>query len=287
MRELINGRLMYIIPAMLLFAACKPSDHKYDLKSYLEIEVDSLGNLPSDPYIVTVKNGKKELTVIGVMHSCDTLNPSFATIEKVFNSFHPNVVINEGGMLVKKYATRNKAIADNGELGLEKYLADKSRIRTVNGDAPVKEEFEKLSEYYPVGEVLLQYATERFILPYKYDGDEDDLKTYYEKEFIKDYILKSGIKLKPEQQTFAYYEVMYAQQFGEDFSLDKIDPSNFLTLSDQHHMCEVTRKSKEIRDIYLLEKIKEELGKRDKVMVIYGGWHVLVIEPALTAVVSN
>jgi hypothetical protein len=249
--------------------------------------VDSLGQLPRNPYIIALTKGNKQLTVIGVMHSRDTTSPVFAQIEREFNKRTPDVIINEGGVLTKTYHNRNQAIAENGEIGLEKYLADVAAIPAINGDAPFKEEFEALSSAFNEDEAILQYASERFLLPCKYAAPPADLRRVYEKDFVVDYAIKQGVKLTGRCRSFEYYKDVYKRVFGREFSLSSMDPSVFVALSDAHHMCAVTRKSKEIRDQYLLQEIERQLKEYNKVMVVYGGWHVLAIEPALKELIAE
>ena len=93
-----------------------------------------------------MKNNGKRLIVIGTQHTFDTLSPVFTAIEKAFTELRPEIVINEGGNLTKTYSSRNSAIMQRAELGLEKYLADNAGIKTFNGDMPDKIEFEELSK---------------------------------------------------------------------------------------------------------------------------------------------
>ena len=60
-----------------------------------------------------------------------------------------------------------------------------------------------------------------------------------------------------------------------------------MPIKKTHHFCEVARKSKELRDKYLLKEIEEQLKYHDKVLVVFGGWHVLAIEPALKQIINR
>lgn len=72
----------------------------------------------------------------------------FDKMEQLFYELEPEVLINEGGDLYKTYASRNEAIAKDGDLGFDKYMADQAGIATVNGDEPQRLEFKELSEAY-------------------------------------------------------------------------------------------------------------------------------------------
>jgi len=278
--------LGYIL-LLLLFIANKAGAQHYKLVSYLDIKVDSMGHMQRNPYVISLKNKNKQLIVIGTEHSRDTLSPMFKAIEDTFYHFKPQVIINEGGNLYKTYPSRNNAINKSGELGLEKFLADKAGIKTLNGDEPDKLEFDELTAAYSKDEALLFFASERFIFPYAFGQYSGELEAVYDSVFIKKYLDKEGVRLSPEEKKFSYYTKIYKQYFHQDFSLDNINQLYFTPFSRKHHFNDITRKSKELRDQYLLKQIAETLKHHDRVLVVFGGWHVLAIEPALKQVMEE
>ena len=272
---------------LILWTTHASAQQSYKTISYLKIKVDSLGNLPTNPYIINLENKRKRLVVIGTQHTRDTSSPVFIEIEKAFKNWQPGVVINEGGNLTRTYTSRNEAIKKSGELGLVKYLADKAGIKTVNGDAPDKLEFDELTLAYSKEEALLFFASERFIFPYVFGQFSGPLAHTYDSIFIKKYLEKEGIELAPHEKTFAYYKQLYQKYFSEEFSLDNINQLHFIPFSTTHHLNDIARKSKELRDVYLCQQIETQLRKHDRVLVVYGGWHVLAIEPALTQIINR
>ena len=273
-----------------IFSCATKQNDDYKIISYLDIKVDSLGNLPTNPYILRYKKGDKELLVIGTQHSHlsnDTLNPMFDSIENLFYKFKPELIINEGGNLTKSYTDRNSAIVKSGELGLVKFLADKVGIKTYNGDEPFGLEFEELSKAYSKEEAILFFGSERFVFPFVFGDYEGDIDTNYVKRFIdKDY-KKNNIQLTETEKTFDYYKLLYKKYFRTEFSIDTISQLDFTPFSKRHHFCDITRKSKELRDRYLLRQIEEQLRTHKKAMVVYGGWHILAIEPALKQIMDK
>ncbi len=259
----------------------------YKLISYLDIKVDSLGKLPTNPYVVDLQKNSKHLIVIGTLHSRDTNNRMFVDIEKIFINLKPEIAINEGGQVKKTYTNRNSAIIKNGELGLLKYLCDNQSIKMVDGDMPDDKEFYELSEIYSKDEALLFFASERFVLPYTYWDEKGNLDSLYKSDFIEGYIEPCGINLKPEEKQFSYYKGLYKKYFSREFNIDSICSDDFSPIRKKHYFCEVARKSKELRDIYLLQQIEDQLIRYDKVLVIFGGWHLLAIEPALTQIINR
>lgn len=280
--------LILIFIGLTTFLSCEAQRiEDYEMISYLDIKVDSLGSLPKNPYVLTYKQGDKELLVIGTQHSRDTLNPMFDTIEHLFYTFKPELIINEGGNLTKTYSNRNSSIHKSGELGLEKYLADKTGIKTYNGDEPFGKEFDELSKAYSKEEAILFFGSERFVFPFAFGQYEGNIDTNYVNNFIEKDYKKNNIKLSDNEKTFEYYKFLYKKYFKTDFSLDTISQLDFAPFSRRNHFCDVTRKSKEFRDRYLLMQIEEKLKNHNKVMVVFGGWHILAIEPALKQIMDR
>lgn len=284
-------KFLIFIPLIAMLTSCnnsKPNKaENYKLISYLNIKVDSLGKLPQIPYVVNLQKGSKHLIAIGTLHSRDTNNVMFTEIEKMFINLKPEIAINEGGQITKTYTDRNSAILSNGELGLLKFLCDKQSVKMFNGDMPDDKEFNDLSEAFSKDEALVFFATERFVLPYTYWNENGNLDSLYKSNFIEGYLEQCGIKLTLQEKKFSYYKNLYKKYFNKEFNIDSICSNNFSPIRKTHHFCEVARKSKEFRDMYLLQEINEQLTNNDKVLVVFGGWHVLAIEPALTQIINN
>lgn len=259
----------------------------YKLISYLDIKVDSMGHLPKIPYVVDLQKKRKHLIVIGTLHSRDTSNQMFTNIEIIFRNLKPEIAINEGGQVKKTYTNRNLAIVKNGETGLLKFLCDNQNIKMINGDMSDDKEFYELSKIYSQDEALLFFASERFVLPYTYWEEKGNLDSLYKSDFIEGYLESCGIKLTNEEKQFAYYKILYKKYFNKEFNIDSIASDDFSPIRKTHHFCEIARKSKELRDKYLLQHIEEQLKNHDKVIVVFGGWHVLAIEPALTQIINK
>lgn len=284
--------LLILIFSSTLLTECNPDMankiEEYQLISYLDIKVDSMGRLPKNPYLVDLTNKSKHLIVIGTLHSRDTSNQVFKDIEKIVGQFRPELIINEGGNLTKTYNSRNEAIEEGGELGLEKFLADNIGIKTINGDMPDSLEFFELAKAYSKEEALVFFASERFILPLTYYMSEiPDLDSLYKPDFIDGYLLSTGISLSKQEEDFSFYKTAYKKYFKSEFNIDSIHSDDFSPIKTRNHFCEIARKSKELRDIYVLKKIEEQLKAHDKVLVIFGGWHVLAIEPALEQIIKR
>ena len=62
---------------------------------------------------------------------------------------------------------------------------------------------------------------------------------------------------------------------------------DFAPFGTRNHFDDVTRKSKELRDVYLCKQIESQMKIYNRVLVVFGGWHVLAIEPAFSQIMNR
>ncbi len=277
----MNKTIFLLVLCILTGCETKSTLRDYAFKSYLEIELDKQGRMPMNPYPVEVKRGKNELCVLGVMHSQDTTNMMFAKIEEEFNRFNPEIVIHEGGEILKTYKNKNQAISKDGELGLIKYLCEEHNVKLKSGDINFRDEFEELEKIYGREKTYFYYTTERFILPIKYWGTEEEIEKEFRTDFIEGYINSSGIILTKKEKNLDYYKMLYKRYFKREFKLQEIEQKDFSSINEGNEFCEISRSSKRIRDKKLIQEIEKEIDKHERVMVVFGGWHIMSIEPEL------
>lgn len=284
---------------LVFIMGCKPSEHlhqkdnvrPYPTVSYLDIELDSTGGLPSNPYIVKFEQGAKTVVFCGVNHLTDDSNiehPMFKAIEKAFFDFKPEVAINEGGDISKKqYKSKRDALLQDGEIGLTKVLCDSLKIQPVDGDPSAAYEFQALLRTYSKGELLAYIITERLMWGLKGQGLKDN--TAIEKiytNFVQKYIMgKGGIQLSTQEQTFDFYKANYKTLLNRDFDINELEPTN--PFEPEGKFQAIGRRSKEIRDQYLIQTVDNLLKTHDKVFIVFGGWHLLTCRPGIEAVVKH
>lgn len=192
------------------------------------------------------------------------------------------------GSVTDSYLDRNNAIQKDGEVGLLKLLCDGLKIKMINGDVQEKDEFLGLSKAFSREEALFFFASERFFLPLKHWGHEEcNIDSLYKFDFIDGYLKSCEIELSKEEKTFEYYKKLYKKYFYKDFQIEDIKSDDFASIKNQHHFSEVARKSCEFRDRHLLSLIENELKKHDKIIVVFGGWHVLAIEPSIQLIIER
>lgn len=292
--------IMYIFFSFFILIGCnKKVKEKTESKiakdfttiSYLDLKLDENGHLPSNPYILEFKNGKKQIVFCGVEHltnNSDIENKMFTEIENKFYKFYPNICINEGGDISqKKYLSKKDALQKDGEIGLTKIMADSLKIKTINGDPSAEYEFTELIKYYSKGEFLAYIVTERLMwsLFGQKVSDEIEIEKSYN-QFVENYIIKKGkVNLSIEEQKFSFYKVNYQKLVGREFNINDLKPTNPFDANGKFQ--EIGRKSKNIRDQFLLNKIDNLLNENDKLFIVFGGWHLLTCEPGLKEIIER
>jgi hypothetical protein len=294
------NNIKYVSLLILILISCDKKEKQNSINnfekhfttlSYLDIKLDENGHLPSNPYVLEFKNGKKKIVFCGVEHLTDNNdinNQMFSKIENKFYNFNPDICVNEGGDISNKiYRSKEDALLKDGEIGLTKILADSLKIKTVNGDPNVEYEFKELLKYYSIGEFLTYIVTERLMwsLVGEKNIQEKDIENRYNL-FIENYIIKSGkVKLKSDEKKFSFYTTNYQKLVGRKFNLADLKPTNPFDANGTFQ--EVGRKSKNIRDQFLLKTIDKLLNKYDKVFIVFGGWHLLTCEPGLKEIIER
>lgn len=263
----------------------------YPTISYLDIKLDSMGRLPSNPYILEFTNGKKRVVFCGVNHLTDNSdidNPMFAKIEQKFFAFKPEIAINEGGDISNKvYISREDALLKDGEIGLTKILSDSLKIKTVDGDPTVEFEFQELLKTYSKGEFLAYIVTERLMWGLKGQGisKTSEIEKKYE-AFVQNYIIKEGgIALEKTEQSFSFFKSNYEKLLKRPFDISELEPTNPFEPNGEFQ--KIGRASKEIRDQFLIKTVDKLLNTHDKIFIVFGGWHLLTCKPGLEEVINR
>ena len=283
--KLKSDKFLFLYLFCLFSCSTERNFVKY-VKDY--VEVGKI--LPSDqlPYIVKLHKGNKHLLAVGVAHTYDIDNPQIKAIKEIFSEFDPDVTLNEGGQITKKFQDEKEAVALGGEVGLLKYLSDLSGKILVNGDTEDSLEYPAMLKKYPEDDLLLYYVMERLIIPYlngAYSNREID--ELYE-IVIQKWFIKEGFPVDENLKNFSGYKYLYKSKIGHDLVL-AINPDIelFDYVNPNCKYCQIGRDSKVLRDAHLLEKIHAELQTHDKVMVVFGHGHILAVEPALKKMIDS
>lgn len=269
------------ILCMLFVVACTSKKNliKYS-RDY--VEVGKVLNTVQLPYTLKFNNQNKELLAVGFSHTYDINNPQLSVLKKLFQEFNPDIILNEGGQITRKFKDEKEAVTANGEPGMLKYLSDLSNKELLNGDTPDSVEYKIMLGKYSKDDLFLYYIMERLIGPYLYGAHRDrSIEDLYE-TVIQKWFINEGFPVDEDLRTFAGYKKLYHAKMGHELELTiNPDIELFDYVNPDCKYCLIGRTSKILRDSVLLEKINTELKTHNKVMVVFGHGHILAVEPAL------
>ena len=280
----MNLRIAPCFVFFVLFIQCGIAEKEETRNTIDYLEVGKMLKEIGAPRVVALKseNGKR-LTIVGCPHSRDTASIEFDLIDIYFRHLSPDIAFNEGGPVADSihFMSRNHAISKSGETGLLKFKCDQLGIKMLDGDFSAQDEFEVMLKRYPKEDLLLYYVFERFMIPYRYgfEGDKPIAEAY--DHFISDYMMKHRFPLDGDEKTFTYLTSVYEKNLNQKFDITTADFSKFNFLTDEGKFGKIARVSKEIRDDKLMEKIKNAFQDHDRIFIVFGGAHVIAIEPAL------
>jgi hypothetical protein len=284
----------YLPILLLFFCACrnenKPTIEKithFNTRDY--VVVGQMMDSMKPPYIVDVKCENKRIIFIGCEHQADSTHPQFQKIEQYFTELKPQIAFNEGGQIKDSvhFQSVNEAIKRDGETGVLKFFADKSKIKMMNGDMTDSLEFAATIQRHSKEEMYVYYAIERIAIPYKYGAyGKLPFEQVFNEKIVR-YFAKRGFPLKQEEQTFAHFKETYKRYMGVAFDIKNFDIEAFDYINDNCKFCAIGRTSKMVRDSVLLSKIDKALDKYDRIIVTFGHGHAIAVEPALTQIMAK
>jgi hypothetical protein len=280
-----------IAPILALLLACAPA-HAADTKpiagtrSYLALPVDATGEPARLPVVWERRVGAKHLVVLGTQHQRDPKAPMFDRIEAVFARVRPQVVLHESEAPEGLAALpRDRAIEVGAGLGFAVHLAAAMHAQARSGDAPVREEIAALLATHPARDVLVFLVVQRLIG----NGPAPDFAAAAADypAFHADYLVANGLPREPGQDTWAGFARAYAAVVGHPLSAKSWDPDATSAIRAAGPLSDLARATNVTRDRALLANIRAALRDHDRVVVVFGSWHVLALEPVLDQVLPH
>ncbi|MGH2624770.1 MAG: hypothetical protein ACRDE7_13965, partial [Sphingobacterium sp.] len=207
-----------IILCILCVVACTSKKNLIEYsKDY--VEVGKVLNTVQLPYTLKFNNQNKELLAVGFSHTYDINNPQLSVLKKLFQEFNPDIVLNEGGQITKKFKDGKEAVISSGEAGMLKYLSDLNNKKLINGDTPDSVEYKIMLSKYSKDDLLLYYIMERLIGPYLYGAHRDrSIEDLYEM-VIRKWFINEGFPVDEDLRTFAGYNKLYHAKMRHDLDL--------------------------------------------------------------------
>ena len=268
--------LLLVMPGVGSFAnepAKQPAPDDY-------LKPRQAGRLPSVPYVWERTSGRKHLVVLGTYHLLDPRAPMYQRMAAVFGRVQPQFILHES-IAPDDLATetRDQAIRRGADLGFIVQLAKQSGVPTESADAPAQAEMAELLAHYPARDVFVYLVATRLVGCYRNPDLKEAASEY--PAFFHGQIIGNGVPVQRGWETWSGFLREYRQVTGQSVTAKTWDPRRLDPTLKLGRLNEIARTSDSLRDRYVLAAIRKSLQSYDRVMVVFGGAHVLALEPAL------
>lgn len=254
-------------------------------RSYLDLPIDASGEPHVLPYIWERRAGGKHVVVLGTRHSFDPGSPMYPRIEKVFNRVRPQLVLHESeAPAALKSMPRDQAIKTGADLGFAVHLARKHGAATRSADAAPREEIRALLDKYSPQDVLVFLTAQRLIGNVRAPNMSSAAAEY--PEFFTQYLVRNGFPASVEWKTWDGFLEAYENATGQPLSPDTWNRELFSPIKNTGRLSDVARSTNAVRDQQFLTEVRRALRDHDRVVVVFGSWHVLALEPVLEAALT-
>lgn len=270
-------------PILLLALAAAGCGATVPPRPYLELPLAPDGGPRARPHVARAAGCGAELLAVGVVHSRDPADPSHAEIARLYDAFGPTLVLHENIAPARAEATREAAIARGGELGLLRFLADRDPAELRSADLPEAEEFRRLLGRYPAATLLVFLTGQRLLTGM---ASEAEAAAAYP-DFYAEYLEPNGITGNPSWRSWDGFKEAYRRVLGEAYSAGRFDPDRFSPIRNLGPMNELSRYAHKIRDERIVASLERALGQHRRVMLVFGAWHVLAVEPLLPGLAAR
>lgn len=243
--------------------------------SYLDLPVDAVGRPPANPYRIEVARAGQALMLLGTIHSRDPTNPMFGAIEETFASFQPDAIVHEN-VAPAEAPDRDGAIRAAGDVGHIAFLARRADLPLISGDLAEREEFPQLARALGLDMALVFLVVQRLLVGL--GGDLVAAEAEYP-SFYADYLVASGLPQVSRHRVWPGFLDAFERIQG--FALTPLtwDPEFTSPLVRRWPLNDASRRSHVLRDHRLIEVIRSSTSAYSRVLVVFGAWHILAIEP--------
>ncbi len=240
------------------------------------------------PYTLEPQIEGRQIEINGMHHINDPEDVSIKKLEKrmidfIDKSDRPIVFVEGGLPELPEGITKEEAIIKYGEPGLLTWVANKRGVEVTSPEPPLDYEVKELLKMFKPEEVM-QYYFSRQLLQWYRNKDKDKgigpAKEYIENK-IKSYSLVPGLEEMP--QSYEHYADIFASEYSlrpeemsEELAVKKLQSESFPESNS------VSARSGDIRDEYIMQRIKDEAKEGRDVFLAYGSFHVFKFEQMLS-----
>ena len=269
----------------------KISKERLNIAKKKLISVEEYGKIKHEnPYLYKLESESgRQLLFFGAKHSADPDEPQFIRIKESLESFNPDLVMVDAapGPKVSREEFNNgileqdlnEVIKRRGDPGFTIRVAVENDIPWFCPEPNPRKEFEFLFEKGFTKEEIQAWALFRNIPVFnKRRGD----RTFDEftETAINGFLDKSGWKLEASIDQIIKIGI---EMIGEEVDVENdMNIHKYTNPGNKNKMQQLSSLSWRFRDEVILENIAEKLEDYNKLFVVYGSSHAVVLEPALS-----
>jgi hypothetical protein len=261
--------------ALLALSACSAPPGP---RSYLALPLHADGSPATVPLVVEGSVCRARVMLVGTMHSRNPRDPQFARIEALYAQFKPTLILHENVTPSRPAADRDTAIRRDAEIGFMQLLAAEGAVEYRSGDLPERDEFRKLIADSDPLQLLVFLTGQRLLLGM---ASEAAAAADYP-GFYRDYLVANGFPYRAAWSTWAGFKSAYRDVVGADYDPSAFDADVFSPIRNLGPLNAIARRAHSERDRHLLNEIVRAAARgQQRIMVVFGAWHVLALEPVI------
>jgi hypothetical protein len=233
------------------------------------------------PYVLRLETPPGELLMFGAQHTNDPSHPQLREIERLWREFRPQVAFSEGGI---RPAARSfaEAVTRFGEPGLLRMLADRDHVALRNLEPPEDGEAAVLAPQFQPGQVKLFY-----ILRNLSSGSPADRRSFEERRRAALESARQRQRLTGLPNSLKELDAVAARFLPELIDWHSISRSWFDPTRADTFLNEISRRSSDHRNCYMLPLVISAVREGKRVFVVVGGSHVVMQEEFLRSALRS
>jgi len=280
--------LRWICPFLLLaatllqVAACATATRGPAIMTWAEYAAkSSASDTFAAPYVVRVAGEKGSLLFFGASHTTDLGHHQFNMLVRLWREFKPTVAFGEG-RIWPLAPTPDDAIRRYGEQGLLRFLSERDRVRLLDSEPNPLFEFRMLRLRYPASQIKVYYIL-RQVNQHRRMELTVPLEVYI-KRVIDQLSQITGARSKPTNlEEFELLARLYCPSLKD---WRRVPSSWFASTVSVNWTNELQRRVNDFRNLNFFNRLCREVRKGERVFVLMGFTHAVMLEPALRQTLS-
>jgi hypothetical protein len=213
-----------------------------------------------------------DVMVFGSVHTKDPADPQLADIEDAWNRFDPTVALVEGrlGFL---FPGLMDPVEEYGEMGWVNRLAKRDDVATYTWDLPWDSAATELARRHPPERVALYFVLRPYFSSVRFGRPASP------EAAVGEYLHRASIPaLRGTITSIADIDRIWRRDFPGD--------RDWRDVSDQGplvgYLVDIAAESEDLRNVHLVRVIHTLVAKGERVFVVCGASHAVLIEPVVT-----